>query len=76
GETLPGVPLLQPYMRSGRRVEAQTDGLQRISAYAKEQLAALPPHLRTLQTQEPRYGVAISDELARYEQATRARLIG
>ena len=75
GETLPGVPLLEPVMRSGRRIAAQTFDLQRIRAYAKEQLDALPSHLRTTRPQEARYDVAISDELARYERQTRARLI-
>ncbi len=75
GETLPGVPLLEPFMLSGRRVAAQTCDLQQIRAYAKEQLAALPPHLRTPRSQDRRYDIAISDELARYDRETRARLI-
>ncbi len=75
-ETLPGVPLLQPFMLSGRRVATQTFDLQHIRAYAKEQLAALAPNLRTPRSQGPRYDVVISDELARYERETRARLIG
>lgn len=75
-ETLPGAPLLEPFMLSGRRVSEPSRDLQRIRAYAKAQLAALPPHLRTLRPPEPRYEVAISDELARYERATLARLIG
>ncbi len=73
-ETLPGAPLLQPFMRSGRRVETQTFDLRQIRSYAKERIAALAPHLRTLRTQEPRYDVAISDELARYERETCQRL--
>lgn len=73
GETLPGVPLLQPVMVSGRRVAAQSCALSQIRAYASEQLAALPPKLRALRRHE-RYDVAISDELARYEQETRDRL--
>lgn len=75
GETLPGVPLLEPFMRAGRRVAAQTCDLRQIRAYAKDQLAALPPHLRTPRSQERRYDVAISDELARHERETRTRLI-
>jgi nicotinate phosphoribosyltransferase len=75
GETLPGVPLLQPFMLSGRRVAEQTCDLPKIRDYAKEQLAALPPHLRMLQSPEARYDVAISDALASYERETRARLI-
>ncbi|QGM95425.1 nicotinate phosphoribosyltransferase [Methylocystis rosea] len=75
GETLPGVPLLQPFMLSGRRVAEQSCDLPRIREYAKEQLAALPPHLRMLQSREARYDVAISDALASYERETRAQLI-
>ena len=75
GETLPGVPLLQPFMLSGRRVAEQSCDLSQIRDYAKEQLAALPPHLRMLQSREARYDVAISDELASYERETRAHLI-
>jgi len=75
GETLPGVPLLQPFMLSGRRIAEQTCDISQIRNYAKEQLAALPPHLRMLQSPEARYDVAISDALASYERETRARLI-
>jgi nicotinate phosphoribosyltransferase len=75
GETLPGVPLLEPFMRSGRRLATQSIDLRDIRAYAKAQLAALPPHLRKLHAQEPRYEVAISDALARYERETYERLI-
>ena len=72
-ETLPGVALLQPAMVAGRRVEAPSSDLQHIRAYAKEQLAALPPKLRALDSHE-RYDVAISSELAEYERETRERL--
>jgi len=74
GETLPGVPLLEPFMVSGRRVAAPSGDPRDIRAYAKQQLDALPPHLRRLHAQEPRYEVAISDELACYERETRRRL--
>jgi nicotinate phosphoribosyltransferase len=74
GETLAGVPLLEPYMLSGRRT-AQSCDLSQIRNFAKEQLAALPPHLRMLQSREARYEVAISDALASYERETRAHLI-
>ncbi|WP_292532103.1 nicotinate phosphoribosyltransferase [Methylocystis sp.] len=72
-ETLPGVALLQPVMLSGRRIAEQPRDLQHIRAYAKEQLAALPPKLRALDWHE-RYDVAISSELAEYERETRGRL--
>ncbi|TLG79197.1 nicotinate phosphoribosyltransferase [Methylocystis sp. B8] len=72
-ETLAGVPLLQPVMLSGRRVAASPD-LQKIRAYAKEQIAVLPPKLLSLSSHQ-RYEVAISDELAKFERETRARLI-
>ncbi|MGD9539621.1 nicotinate phosphoribosyltransferase [Methylocystis sp.] len=75
GETLPGVLLLEPFMRSGRRIATQSSDLQHIRDYAKAQLAALPPHLRMLRPQEPRYEVAISDALALYEREIRERLI-
>lgn len=74
-ETLPGVPLLEPFMRSGRRVMAQSCDLQHIRGHAKEQLATLPSHLRMLRPPEPRYEVAISDALAAYERKIRARAI-
>ncbi|MGJ0503971.1 MAG: nicotinate phosphoribosyltransferase [Methylocystis sp.] len=74
-ETLPGVGLLHPFMISGRRVAAQTCDLLQVRAYAKEQLAALPAQLRTLQPRGASYDVSISEELARYEQEVRARLI-
>ncbi|MGJ0396317.1 MAG: nicotinate phosphoribosyltransferase [Methylocystis sp.] len=74
GETRPGVPLLEPVMISGRRVATQSGDLRDIRAYAKQQLDALPPHLRGLHAQEPRYEVAVSDELACYERETRRRL--
>ncbi|MFO1101969.1 MAG: nicotinate phosphoribosyltransferase [Methylocystis sp.] len=75
GEILPGVPLLEPFMRSGRRLATQSSDLRDIRDYAKAELAALPPHLRKLHAQEPRYEVAISDALARYERETYQRLI-
>jgi nicotinate phosphoribosyltransferase len=74
GETLPSVPLLQPFMLSGRRLATHTCDLQQIRAYAKEQLAALPPNLLSLTSHE-RYDVAISDELSKFERETRERLI-
>lgn len=74
GEALPGVPLLEPFMISGRRVSGRSCDLRDIRAYAKEQLDALPPHLRRLRAQESRFEVAISDELARYEREIRGRL--
>lgn len=74
-ETLPGAPLLQPFMRSGRRVATQTFDLQHIRAYAKEQLGTLAPNLRTPRSQGERYDVAISDELVDFERKTRQQLI-
>jgi len=74
-ETLPGVGLLHPFMISGRRVAAQTCDLLQVRAYAKEQLAALPAQLRTLQPRGASYDVSISEELARYERQVRARLV-
>jgi nicotinate phosphoribosyltransferase len=74
-ETLPGVGLLHPLMISGRRVAEQTCDLLQVRAYAKEQLAALPVQLRTLQPRGASYDVSISEELARYERQVRARLV-
>lgn len=73
-ETLAGIPLLQPVMIAGHRVASQSLDLQQIRAYAKEQLAAIPPKLRALDSHR-RYDVAISPALAEYERKTRARLI-
>lgn len=74
-EILPGAGLLGPFMISGRRVAEQTCDLSQIRVHAKEQLAALPAQLRTLEPRGARYDVSISEELARYEQEVRARLI-
>lgn len=75
GEALPGVPLLRPFMRSGRRVEGRQD-LHHIRAYAQEQIDALPADLRALGSSRAPYDVAISSQLTQYERTTRERLIG
>lgn len=75
GENLPGVALLRPVMLSGRRVASETFELPQIRAYAEEALATLPAELRSLDSHQTRFDVAISPELGDYERQTRERLM-
>jgi nicotinate phosphoribosyltransferase len=57
----PGEALLVPVMRAGRRV-ASTEALDRIRGRVAEQVASLPPALRSLDA-APRYPVTIAPAL-------------
>jgi nicotinate phosphoribosyltransferase len=63
-EQLPGRVLLRPVMRNGRRLPAGEVTLDEIRRHAGEQLAALPPGVRSLAPADPSYPVEISLELA------------
>jgi len=64
GETLDGVPLLEPVMRHGARVREPADALAAARQRAAEQLAALPKSVRGLEPAEPPYPVEVSPALA------------
>jgi nicotinic acid phosphoribosyltransferase len=66
------LPLLQPVMARGRRVNPPPT-LDTVRAHARREITRLPPHLRSLGQAEP-YPVAISGKLARAERATRSRI--
>jgi nicotinate phosphoribosyltransferase len=56
----PGRGLLQPAMRAGNRVAAPP-ALEAIRSYAREELARLPEHMKSLERSEPAYRVEVSD---------------
>ena len=58
----PGMALLQPVMRGGRRVYA-SPGIETLRTYAKAQLATLPRHLRELDGSAEPYRVEIAPAL-------------
>ncbi len=58
----PGMALLQPVMRGGRRVYA-SPGIETLRSYAKAQLSTLPQHLRELEVSTEPYGVEIAPVL-------------
>jgi nicotinate phosphoribosyltransferase len=66
GETLPGRPLLEPVMKSGRRLAAPRP-LSEMAEYAAAQIAALPEHVRALTPAEPPYKVEVSEALTQYQ---------
>jgi nicotinate phosphoribosyltransferase len=61
GDQCEGVPLLQPYVRAGERVQA-LPSLEAARVHAQAQLNALPPHLRALEAGEP-YPVLVRQAL-------------
>jgi nicotinate phosphoribosyltransferase len=63
GDNQPGEPLIEPVMRAGRRLRPP-ESLSSLRERAKQQLNALPPHLRTLQAQ-PAFQAGISPALHR-----------
>ena len=67
GEQREGTPLLNPWMRSGRRVAPPAD-LKDIRQYALGQLKGLPAHLRDL-AHDPPYPVIVSPPLVRLKAA-------
>jgi nicotinate phosphoribosyltransferase len=74
-ESLPGVPLLQPVLRHGRRL-GQTPPLRHIRAYAADAIASLPRPMVSLQPLETAYEVLVSPRLTAEEKSVRARIAG
>lgn len=66
-----GAPLLQPVMHDGRRL-APSPALAAVRQHAADELAALPPTLRQLETALP-YPVTISDRLLALTQLVDSR---
>ncbi len=64
-ERLDGEPLLVPVMKEGRQFSHSDAGLQRARTHARQQLNALPPHLRSLEDASSTYPVDISPGVAR-----------
>lgn len=76
GENLPGDPLLVPIMTNGRRIRQHAPTLDGARDWARQQIDALPPELRSLEDTGYSYPVAVSDrivgELARLRHADTA----
>jgi nicotinate phosphoribosyltransferase len=67
GEELAGRPLLEPVMRSGRRLPEGGRSLQETRAYAAREVAALPERLRRMDAARPPYPVEVSPALRALE---------
>lgn len=72
-ESLGGVPLLQPVLRDGARIDA-APSLATITAYAAEQVARLPASLRALTPAS--YAVEVSPALTEYGSRVRSEVTG
>ncbi len=72
-ERCEGVPLLEPAMASGRRVEARAR-ISDLRDHSSAMIAALPPRLRALEAAERPYPVTVSDRLRADADALAARL--
>lgn len=73
-ERLDGEPLLVPVMKNGRRVAQHDPGLQQARRWARQQVDALPPQLRSLEDTGSFYRVDISPAITReLERLRRAR---
>ena len=71
-EELPGRPLLQPVMRSGRRLAGGAVDLDAIRTHAAEEFSRLPQRIRDITPADPPYPVAISAALERqFEEVQR-----
>jgi len=75
GEELDGRPLSECVMRDGKRLKA-APSLDVLRAYAAEQIAALPDHVRAIAPATPPYPVKISTALESYTNEVRAYLKG
>lgn len=73
-ETHPGVPLLAPVMRGGRRIAAPATDLAALRNSASRAIAALPPEIRALAPAPNPYPVMVSGRLQRDAESLRARL--
>ncbi len=71
-ETLPGRPLLVPFMRGGVLVREET--IEQMSDRARADLEALPPRLRELDGEGESYSVSYSDLCSAALQAVDARV--
>lgn len=72
-ETLSGRPLLADVMRDGSRLNAGRVSLDEARARAREEIATLPPRVRSLTPAEPPYPVQISPALEAYTRRTVSR---
>lgn len=73
-ERLFGRALLQPVMSEGKRLLAGRVSLDTARAYAKVEIAKLPPPVRGLVPAQPPYPVMISPELTAYAKSVAAEL--
>jgi nicotinate phosphoribosyltransferase len=74
GESLPGTPLLKPFMLGGQRTEP-APSLDESRSICRQSTAGLPEHLHSLQTADEPYPVKISPHLSALEAEYRARLL-
>ncbi|ORV68480.1 nicotinate phosphoribosyltransferase [Mycobacterium gastri] len=76
-EKLPGKPLLVPMMIDGRRISQRVPTLEAARDWARRQIGALPPQLRSLEDTGYTYPVVVSDavvsELERIRHGCTAR---
>jgi nicotinate phosphoribosyltransferase len=61
GESLPGEPLLQPVIKSGRRITQVS--LAAAREHVRAQLAALPAHLKRVEVTGEAYKIELSTAL-------------
>lgn len=76
GEKVPGQGMLQTMMANGRRTAAGSVALADSRRHALAQLDLLPDRLRSLETAEPAYEVAVSPGLEQLTASVRSRLPG
>ena len=73
-EQLPGQPLLKKVMQNGKRLPSHQRDIEKIRAYAKQQLALLPNYVAALRSGEKSYPVAISEKLSGYQNEISERI--
>lgn len=73
-ESRDAIPLLRKVMTKGRKLPAAYETLGEMRARTRTALAALPPHLLSLEPALQRYPVSISPTLAAYEREVRHRI--
>lgn len=73
-EDLPGRPLLEAVMRNGERLAAGRVELESARAYASQQTARLPDHVRSITLEEPPYLVETSPKLSKYQKEIENRV--
>lgn len=71
-EQLDGEPLLVPVMQNGRRLSQRDPGLPKARNWARQQINALPPQLRSLEDSGWSYPVDISAPIAAELERLRA----